>query len=337
MAKTQIGNEAILKVIDLDAGYAIKHKNKLVKFVHAVDNVSLEIRPNRITGIAGESGCGKSTLAKVIYGAIEPPLEVKRGSVLLKISDEYKDLLKMSRAYISRNIWWKFISYIPQNSMNVLNPMKRIKSIFTEISKFHGLEVDEEDVVKYIKEMFKAFGIPAEAINAYPHQLSGGMRQRVVIALALMFNPSVVIADEPTTAVDVVTQLGILTALKEWQKEKKTTMIIISHDMGVHAYMDDDIAVMYAGNIVEKGSVEDVFEEPLHPYTKLLISSLIRKGEKEFKWGISGSPPDLSNPPPGCRFHPRCPYAMERCRREKPPITTIDKDRIVSCWLYEKG
>jgi len=191
-------------------------------------------------------------------------------------------------------------------------------------------------VIKYIRDTFNAFGIPIDAVNAYPHQLSGGMRQRIIIALALMLNPKIVIADEPTTAVDVVTQLGILTSLKEWQKDRKSSMIIVSHDMGVHAYMDEEVAIMYAGNIVEKGDAEDIFRDPLHPYTKILISSLIKRGEKSVKKGITGSPPDLSNPPPGCRFHPRCPFAMDICRREKPLIAKIDRDRIVSCWLYVK-
>ena len=163
------------------------------------------------------------------------------------------------------------------------------------------------------------------------------MKQRIVIALALLFDPKVILADEPTTAVDVVTQLGILTSLKEWLRERRSSMIIISHDMSVHAYMDDDIAIMYAGSIVERGEVEDVFNEPLHPYTKLLISSLIKKGDKSTKIGIAGSPPDLSKPPPGCRFHPRCPQAMDICRKEEPPKSRIGKDRLVACWLYAKG
>jgi peptide/nickel transport system ATP-binding protein len=329
-------NDEILKVVNVDAGYVVKYKSKRIKFIHAVNNVSLELRLNRVLGIAGESGCGKTTLAKIIYGITEPPLEIKQGAILLKISNGYIDLLKVDRAYLSKEIWWKVISYIPQNSMNVLNPMKRIRDSFVETLKFHGLEVDKKEVIKYIRDTFNAFGIPIDAVNAYPHQLSGGMRQRVVIALALMLNPKIVIADEPTTAVDVVTQLGILTSLKEWQKDRKSSMIIVSHDMGVHAYMDEEVAIMYAGNIVEKGDAEDIFRDPLHPYTKILISSLIKRGEKSVKKGITGSPPDLSNPPPGCRFHPRCPFAMDICRRGRPPTIKMDKDRTVSCWLYIK-
>jgi peptide/nickel transport system ATP-binding protein len=337
MGKEYLDREAILKIVNVDGGYVIRYRGRPAKFIHAVNNVSLELYPNRIIGIAGESGCGKSTLAKIVYGAIEPPLEVRQGSVLLKMSEGYKDLLKIDRAYISRDIWWKVLSYIPQNSMNVLNPMKRIRDTFIETFKFHGIDIDKKEITRYIKETFNVFGVPIDAINAYPHQLSGGMKQRIVISLSLLFDPKIVLSDEPTTAVDVVTQLGILTSLKEWQREKKSSMIIISHDMGVHAYMDDEVAIMYAGNIVEKGSAEDIFKDSLHPYTKILISSLIKKGEKTIKRGISGSPPDLSNPPPGCRFHPRCPYAMDICRREEPPIIEIGIGKLVRCWLYSKG
>jgi peptide/nickel transport system ATP-binding protein len=162
------------------------------------------------------------------------------------------------------------------------------------------------------------------------------MRQRIVIALALMLNPKIVIADEPTTAVDVVLQRGILQLLVESQKRLNNTLIVITHDMGVHAMITHRVAVMYAGNIVEVGETTTMFENPLHPYTQGLINSLPRIGDKSTRVGLSGSPPDLRNPPPGCRFHPRCPYAMDICRREKPPTIKIDRDRIVSCWLYMK-
>jgi peptide/nickel transport system ATP-binding protein len=162
------------------------------------------------------------------------------------------------------------------------------------------------------------------------------MRQRIVIALALMLNPRIVIADEPTTAVDVVLQRGILQLLVESQKRLNNTLIVITHDMGVHAMITHRVAVMYAGNIVEVGETTTMFENPLHPYTQGLINSLPRIGDKSTRVGLAGSPPDLRNPPPGCRFHPRCPYAMDICRKEKPSINIVDKDRIVSCWLYKK-
>ncbi len=218
--------------------------------------------------------------------------------------------------------------------MNVLNPLKRIKDQFLNVFKYHDIEIDKEDFMKHLREMLNVMGLPPEVINAYPHQLSGGMRQRVVIALSLLFNPRIVIADEPTTAVDVVTQRTILSLIKGWRENNKSSLILISHDMSVHAYMDDRIAIMYAGNIVEIGNVFEVFKEPLHPYTKALIDSLIRKGDRTIRKGLMGQPPDLINPPPGCRFHPRCPFAMDICRVKEPPTIFLDKDRYVKCWLY---
>ncbi len=334
---TQINSvgSSILVAENIDGGYIVPDRRL---FIHAVDNVSFTLEGNEVLGIAGESGCGKSTLAKIVYGVIEPPLIVRRGRVLIDVGNRNLiDILSSDRETIRREIMWKTLSYIPQNSMNVLNPMKRIRDHFIETLKFHGIEVSKKDVVNYTREVFNSVGLPIDATNAYPHQLSGGMRQRVVIALALMLKPRVVLADEPTTAVDVVTQLGILSFLKEWQKETKCSMIVISHDMGVHAYMDNRIAIMYAGNIVEYGDAEKVFTDPLHPYTKLLIESLIKKGEKSIKKGILGSPPNLANPPPGCRFHPRCPYAMDICRKEEPLETRIGNNYRVKCWLYSNS
>ncbi|MDK6028829.1 ABC transporter ATP-binding protein [Ignisphaera sp. 4213-co] len=324
----------ILTVNNLDGGYEVFVGKRKV-FVHAVDNVSLTLHENEVLGIAGESGCGKSTLAKMIYGAIIPPLVVRSGDIYITTRNSANlKLNRLSIDEIRKRIWWLEISYIPQNSMNVLNPLKRIKDQFLNVFKYHDIEIDKEDFMKHLREMLNVMGLPPEVINAYPHQLSGGMRQRVVIALSLLFNPRIVIADEPTTAVDVVTQRTILSLIKGWRENNKSSLILISHDMSVHAYMDDRIAIMYAGNIVEIGNVFEVFKEPLHPYTKALIDSLIRKGDRTIRKGLMGQPPDLINPPPGCRFHPRCPFAMDICRVKEPPTIFLDKDRYVKCWLY---
>jgi len=325
----------ILIMNNLDGGYEVFIGGKRRVFVHAVDNVSLTLRDSEVLGIAGESGCGKSTLAKMIYGAIVPPLLVRSGSIFLYTRDgNVVELNRLSIEEVRKKIWWLEMSYIPQNSMNVLNPLKRIKDQFINVFKYHNMEMDKNEVMRHLKDILSSLSLPPEVINAYPHQLSGGMRQRVVIALSLLFNPRIVIADEPTTAVDVVTQRIILSLIREWRENSKSSLMLISHDMSVHAYMDDRVAVMYAGNIVEVGNVFDVFKEPLHPYTRALIESLIRKGDKTIRKGLAGQPPDLVNPPPGCRFHPRCPFAMDICRKEEPPAVSLGKDRYVKCWLY---
>jgi peptide/nickel transport system ATP-binding protein len=325
----------ILVMNNLDGGYEVFIGGKRRVFVHAVDNVSLTLRDSEVLGIAGESGCGKSTLAKMIYGAIVPPLLVRSGSIFLYTRDgNVVELNRLSIEEVRKKIWWLEMSYIPQNSMNVLNPLKRIKDQFINVFKYHNMEMDKNEVMRHLKDILSSLSLPPEVINAYPHQLSGGMRQRVVIALSLLFNPRIVIADEPTTAVDVVTQRIILSLIREWRENSKSSLMLISHDMSVHAYMDDRVAVMYAGNIVEVGNVFDAFKEPLHPYTRALIESLIRKGDKTNRKGLAGQPPHLVNPPPGCRFHPRCPFAMDICRREEPPAVSLGKDRYVKCWLY---
>jgi len=325
----------ILIVNNLDGGYEVFIGGKRRVFVHAVDNVSITLQNNEVLGIAGESGCGKSTLAKMIYGAIVPPLVVRSGSIKLYTKNgSFVEMNKLSIDEVRKKIWWVEISYIPQNSMNVLNPLKRIKDQFVNVFKYHDMDADKKEIMKYLKDTLTSLSLPPDVVNAYPHQLSGGMRQRVVIALSLLFNPRIVIADEPTTAVDVVTQRVILSLIKEWREKNKSSLILISHDMSVHAYMDNRVAIMYAGNIVEIGEVFELFKEPLHPYTKALIESLIRKGDKSLRKGLTGLPPDLTNPPPGCRFHPRCPFAMDICRREEPQAISLGRDRYVKCWLY---
>lgn len=330
-----VENTKVLEVLNLFGGYEVNFGGRKI-YVGAVVDATFTINSNEIIGIAGESGCGKSTLVKLIYGFDQPPLTIKGGKILLKLeNNNIVDILTVNRLYLRRRIWWKEISYIPQNSMNVLDPTKRIKDQFKELFKYHDANIDSREMIDFVTGYLKELGLPNDVINSYPHQLSGGMKQRIVIALSLVLKPRIVLADEPTTAVDVVTQLAILSLLKKWQKENKTSLIIVSHDMGVHAYMADRIFIMYAGQVIEGGHKEDIFKSPNHPYTAGLIKSIIRKGEKEMKIGLPGQPPDLINPPPGCRFHPRCPYAMDICRRETPP-TLSTNGGFVRCWLYAR-
>jgi peptide/nickel transport system ATP-binding protein len=301
--------------------------------IKAVNNVSIELKKNEVIGIAGESGCGKSTLIKILYGFLQPPLTAS-GKVLLN-TKRGLDLLSVSEDYKRENIWWKIMSYIPQNSMNVLNPFMKIGDHFVELLRKH-LKIEKDEAYRVAEEYVMSMGMRKDVLKAFPHQLSGGMRQRVVVSLALLLKPSIIFADEPTTAVDVVLQKVLLQLLTDKQKELGATLVVVTHDMGVHAMITHRVAVMYAGRVVEEAPTEPLFEDPKHPYTQALINSLPRLGDDRPRIGLSGSPPDLRNPPPGCEFHPRCPYAMDICRREKPLRVKIDKDRYVVCWLYVK-
>uniref|UniRef100_A0A7C5TFZ6 ABC transporter ATP-binding protein n=2 Tax=Ignisphaera aggregans TaxID=334771 RepID=A0A7C5TFZ6_9CREN len=302
--------------------------------IKAVNDVSIELRRNEIIGIAGESGCGKSTLIKILYGYISYPLTA-RGRVLLNNKGNSIDVLSVSEDYKRENIWWGVVSYIPQNSMNVLNPFMRIGDHFSELLRKH-LKIEKDEAYKIAEEYIVDMGMRKDILKAFPHQLSGGMRQRIVVALALLLKPSIVFADEPTTAVDVVLQKVLLHFLMDKQRELRNALTIVTHDMGVHAMVTQRIVVMYAGRVVEEAPTEPLFEDPKHPYTQALISSLPRLGDESPRKGLWGTPPDLKNPPPGCEFHPRCPYAMDICRREEPMFTKYENEWKVRCWLYLK-
>jgi peptide/nickel transport system ATP-binding protein len=308
--------------------------NMLNGYVKAVDRVDFEVRKNEIFGIAGESGCGKSTLLKVMYDLISYPLEISEGSV------EIHSTAINGKATIYKNgdihkSWWKVISYVPQGAMHVLNPVSRIKNqFFDAISKYHDKKdkkVLYEEIVNYLKEL----ELPPEVLKAYPHQLSGGMRQRVVIALATFLHPDIVLADEPTTALDVVVQRGILTMLSRVQKKMGNSMVIVSHDMGVHYQITNRMGIMYAGQMIEVGPTEQIFNNPQHPYTKMLINALPKVGDNSQKEGIPGTPPSLRHPPAGCRFAARCTYAMDMCRTVEPDKVEVGEDHFASCHLLD--
>ncbi|HEW92189.1 MAG TPA: ABC transporter ATP-binding protein [Thermotogaceae bacterium] len=306
----------------------------------ALDNINFEIYKGEILGIAGESGCGKSTLIKSLYGMILPPLKVVEGKILLFDNNDTIDLFSLSDESL-RNLRWKYISYMPQGSMNVMNPVVRIEEQFFEVldKRTEGTKkISKNQAREIISNYLRDMGLPSPSklLKSYPHQLSGGMRQRVILAMVTFLNPKIILADEPTTALDVVVQKGILMMMKKIQRERKNTLIFVSHDMGVHYQMADRLLIMYAGKIVELGPKKAIFENPLHPYTKFLIDSLPRIGEKEKRKGISGEPPDLLSPPHGCRFHPRCPYKKKICEDREPKFIKVSDDHFVACHLFSK-
>lgn len=315
----------MLKIENLSASYKTIDGN-----VHVVKDVNFDINDNEIFGIAGESGCGKSTLLKTLYDIIEFPLEIDKGRVVLSGEKNGKPF-----SFESGNIrksWWNHISYVPQAAQSVLNPIVKLKNQFLdsipeEDRKNETKQQTLERVGKYLEEL----GLSRDVLEAYPFQLSGGMRQRAIIALATFMSPSVVLADEPTTALDVVVQRGILMMLTRLQKNLKNTLVIVSHDMGVHYQITDRMGIMYSGSFVELGKTEDIFNNPIHPYTRMLIGALPRVGDKSQKVGIAGRPPSLKNPPPGCRFADRCPQATELCRKDVPAFREIKPGRFAAC------
>ena len=293
--------------------------------IAAVDGVTLTIPDGCIVGVAGESGCGKSTLMKVLYGDVNSPMALAEGSVEYGFKDEYGTTVTSDTI---RRQWFKTISYIPQSSMNSLNPVVKISSQFID---FPGTDSDKRRVLAHVRQYVGKLGLPAESLDAYPHQLSGGMRQRIMIAMATFFSPQLILADEPTTALDVVVQKEILMLLMDLQEEMGNTIILVSHDMGVHYQVTDRMLIMYAAKAVEYGDSESVFREPLHPYTKMLISSLPTIGDDRARTGIPGRPPSLWGDLRGCRFADRCPLATDLCRTQEPPLAEYRPGHFAAC------
>ncbi|AEH50244.1 ABC transporter ATP-binding protein [Pseudothermotoga thermarum] len=326
--------QTVIETQDLKSYYILDVFGK-EKVVKAVDGVNIKIHQNEIYGIAGESGCGKTTLLRAIFGIIDPPLRLIGGKVLYHHDGQVYDLYALDPTE-RRSLRWKFVSYVPQGSMSVLNPVVKIKETFKDFLNSHLKGRTKEEYYELAKEHLKGLGLPPTILEAYPHQLSGGMRQRVTIALATLLKPKVIIADEPTTALDVVTQRGVIQLLKDIQSTYMNTIVLVTHDMGVHASLSTRIAVMYAGKIIEEAPTSKLFKNPKHPYTKFLINSLPRFGDKSRRTSAPGSPPSLAALPPGCSFHPRCPYCFEKCKVEVPPLREYEPDHKVACWLMEE-
>jgi peptide/nickel transport system ATP-binding protein len=320
-------NKQVLQIRNLGVDYPTR-----VGIVRAVDNVSLTVYRGEVLGLVGESGCGKSTLGMAIMRLLRPPGKIVGGEILF----DGHDLLELSEEEM-RRLRGARISTIFQDPMTCLNPLQRISEHVVETIRTHRPEVDKKEARRQAEELIDSLGIRAERLDDYPHQLSGGMRQRVMIGLALALNADLIIADEPTTSLDVIVEAQFLDLLKDLQRQFNLTIILITHNIGVVAELSDRVAVMYAGKLVELADVYPLFDAPLHPYTGGLLDSVPNISLTEDHLQImSGAPPDLITPPPGCKFHPRCPRVMDRCRVEEPLFREVQPGRWTACWLYEE-
>jgi peptide/nickel transport system ATP-binding protein len=298
-------------------------------WVKAVDGVSFELNKGESMGLAGESGCGKTSVALTLLRLLPTNAKVLEGS----INFEGIDLLKLKLKDYRKEISWKKISTIFQGAMNSLHPTMKIGDQIVESIITHE-KISKKEARERAAKLLDLVGIGASRIDRYPHELSGGMKQRTMIAMALSCNPDLIIADEPTTALDVIIADQVMKVMKELQQKLNISMIVISHDLSLIADTCEKIAIMYAGKIVEQGDIVKVFKEPLHPYTKKLIGAFPSiRGPKGELASIHGFPPDLLNPPPGCRFHPRCEYAMPICKEKEPVTNNVGEAHYVACHL----
>ncbi len=313
----------LLEVDDLHVYYYTKRG-----VVRAVEGVSFQLDRAEILGIVGESGSGKSTLGLAIMNLVPSPGRIVKGSIRL----DGRDLTKMSEKEL-RDVRGKEIAMVFQDPMTSLDPLMRIGDQIVETILAHE-DMSKEEARKRALELLEEVGISKDRFNDYPHQLSGGMRQRVMIAMAISLNPKLIIADEPTTALDVIVQDQIMELFSKLREEFGVAIILISHDLALELEVSDRIGVMYAGWLMELSKSEDLASNPLNPYARELLKAIpnVELEEQELV-SIPGSPPDLHDPPPGCRFHPRCPDAMPVCSEEEPPTKLID-GRLVKCWLY---
>ena len=316
-------NNKLLRIQDL-----VLHFETTKGPVQAVDGVNFDLDYNRAVVILGESGCGKSSLAKAILRLLPRNAGTFTGSIKLA----GQEIMLLDEEQFRQNIRWASISMVPQAAMNALNPVMRVGEQVAEPAIIH-LGVDKNESISMVRKMFQHVGVPEDFISRYPFELSGGMRQRVAIAMALVTSPSLIILDEPTSALDVLTQANIFNVLKRLKKELGISFILITHDIATSSELADDVAVMYAGQIVEVSDAYHFFDKPLHPYSQKLMASVPRlhtTTEPEF---IVGRPPSLINPPKGCRFAERCQFRFEKCDQE-PPMFEVD-GRKVKCWLYD--
>ncbi|MCI0551589.1 MAG: ABC transporter ATP-binding protein [Anaerolineae bacterium] len=295
--------------------------------VQAVDGVNFELDSNRAVVILGESGCGKSSLAKAILRLLPRNVEKYSGHVHLQGTD----VMTFDEEEFRKNVRWVGISLVPQAAMNSLNPVLKVGDQVAEPAITH-LGLSKAEAIGLVHKMFQHVGVPRDFVERYPFELSGGMRQRVALAMALVTSPSLIVLDEPTSALDLLTQANIMNVLKRIKQELGTSFILITHDIATSSELADEVAVMYAGQIVEVGHARDFFPAPLHPYAQMLMASVPRLRSDSDPMFITGQPPSLLNPPKGCRFAARCPFRFEKCDEEPPMFGK--NGRKVKCWLH---
>lgn len=320
-------NEVLVQVRNLCVNYQTR-----LGEVSAIDNVSFDIYRGEILGLVGESGCGKSTLGKALLRMLPKNSKIANGQIIF----EGGDIMTYDDKQI-RNFRGREASMIFQDPMTSLNPVQRVDEHLIEAIQVHEPETKKESALKRITALVERLGIQQRRLTDYPHQLSGGMRQRVMIGLGLVLNASLIIADEATTSLDVIVEAKLVDQLREIRDEFGVTILLITHNIALVAEIADRVAVMYAGEIVEIGSCDKIFYDSLHPYTQGLMLSVpsIRLDQHEVLYKMPGEPPNLTHPPSGCRFHPRCPYVMTICPRQEPDFIEVAPQRWVHCWLYQ--
>ena len=317
---------AILEVQDLSVDYVMERGT-----VRAVRDVTFEVAPGEFVGVVGESGCGKSTLMFAIAQLLTPPAAIAGGRVIFN----GRNLVGLTdRQLVAAR--WRDMSVVMQSAMNALNPVMSIAAQFADAMRAHGV-TSKQQIADRSAEVIRMVGIDPVHLKSYPHQLSGGMRQRSMIAMAMLFTPDLVIMDEPTSALDVVAQRSLMVQIKELQEKLGFAVIFVTHDMSLVRHFTDRLMIMYAGQVAELGVTRRVFEKPLHPYTIGLMEAFPSiHGPRVPLTGIPGSPPDLASPPDGCQFAPRCPQVMDRCRTTEVPIYQVDGDQV-RCLLHDSG
>ncbi len=323
--------EPVIQVKHLKKYFPIKGLFFTKGHVKAVDDISFEIYKGETFGLVGESGCGKTTTGRTILRLIEPTA----GEIIF----EGKNVMKFSKEEMKE--FRRKAQIMFQDPYSSLNPRQTVFDIIMEPVKFHGIEVDDPE--EFVVKLLESVGLNEMHLYRYPHEFSGGQRQRIALARLMALKPQFIVLDEPTSALDVSVQANILNTLKDLQSEYGFTYLFISHDLGVVKYMSHRIGVMYLGKLVEIGPSDRIFENPLHPYTQMLLSAIpvpdpeLAQELKAKRKMVKGEPPSPINPPTGCRFHPRCPFAKEICKKEEPPLVKVEENHYVACWLYAKS